>query len=433
MVPMKSLVALTIGMFAATLPAVAQLPADSAHGAAAAPAGDTLPLADVVAMARAANPALLAARLGADAAAEAVPQAGALPDPQVQLSLMNRPLDGFGVSQPMTMNTVQLTQVVPWPGKLGFAQDRARRLASASSLDADEAELALVARVKAAYYQAAFMDRALAVMDQTRQLLRGFLQVSSALYAVGTGLQQDVLRAQVAVAQMTDDITAMTEDRVADAARLNALLGRDATAPVGPLQLPEAEDSLPSVDSLMTLAAARRPALAAAHQRELAAAAAYRAARRALYPNLMVGVQYAQRPRFDDMGSLMLGFSLPIWAGSRQLPLRREMQAQVAAAAARSRDLYNETFAGLAEQRAAARRAADLSRLYATAVLPQARASVEAALSAYRVGRVSFLTLVDDQMTVNRYAIERVRLTAAYDAAVAEIEALTAGGMGGGR
>jgi cobalt-zinc-cadmium efflux system outer membrane protein len=420
---MQRVLALAMGMMTAALPAAAQAPE----------ASDTLRLAAVVAAARATNPGLVAARLAADAAAQTVPQAGALPDPQIQIGLMNRPLDGFGASQAMTMNTVQLTQTLPWPGKLGFGEERARRLASASALDADEAELELVARVKAAYFQTAFMDRALAVMGQTRDLLRGFFQVSSALYAVGTGLQQDVLQAQVAVAKMTADITAMTEERVAVAARLNALLGRDATQAVGPLELPAAEDSLPGADSLMTLAAGRRPALAAAHERVLAATAAYRAARRALYPNFMVGVAYGQRPRFDDMGSVMIGFSLPLWAGSRQLPLRREMQAQESAAVARARNLYNETFARLAERHAQAARAAALARLYATAVLPQARAAVEAALSAYRVGRVNYLTLVDDQMTVNRYAIESVRLTAEYDTAVAEIEALIGAGVGGGR
>jgi cobalt-zinc-cadmium efflux system outer membrane protein len=444
----QRVIAFAFGLVVAAPPAAAQAPAGASASAAAAAEttvadstggagrglpGDTLRLADVVAAARATNPALRAARLSADAAAEAVPQSGALPDPQLQLGLMNRPLNGFGASQAMTMNTVQLTQVLPWPGKLGFAEERARRIASAGDRDADEAELELVARVKASYFQLAFMDRALAVMDQTRRLLRGFLQVSSAMYAVGTGLQQDVLQAQVSVARMTEDITVMAQDRVAAAARLNALLGRGATEAVGPLELPAAADSLPSVDSLMVLAAARRPALAAAQQRVLAAAAGYRAARRALYPNLMVGVAYGQRPRFDDMVSLMVGFSVPLWAGSRQLPLRREMQAQQSAAEARARNLYNETFARLAEQRAAASRAAVLSRLYTTAVLPQARASVEAALSAYRVGRVNYLTLVNDQMTVNRYAIESVRLTAQYDSAVAEIEALTGAGVGGGQ
>ncbi len=389
--------------------------------------GDTLRIADAIAVARAANPSLRAARLEADAAGARVSQAGALPDPTLQFSLDNRPVNGFGTMDPMTMNTVQLTQTLPWPGKLGYAQERTRRLADASKLDADEAELDLVARVKSTYYRLAYMDRALGVMNQTRDLLRSFVQVASAMYSVGSGLQQDVLQAQVAVATMTEDITVMTGDRVAAAARLDALLGRDANLPVGPVELPEADDSLPSVDSLMAIAAQRRPALAAARARALAAEAGYREARRELLPDLMLGVQYGQRPRYDNMVSLMVGISIPVWAGARQLPLRREMQAMQAAREADQRDLGNETYARLAELRAEAERARTLSRLYATSILPQARASVEAALASYRVGQVNFMSLVDNQLTVNRYAIEGVRLLAEYQGAKAEIGALVGG------
>jgi cobalt-zinc-cadmium efflux system outer membrane protein len=436
---MKRTVVVAFGMLAAVARvATAQAGPDrtgSARGSAvpAAATHDTLRLADVVAAARAANPALQAARLGADAAQDAVPQAGALPDPELQLGLMNRPLNGFGTMEPMTMNTVQLTQMVPWPGKLGFGQERSRRLAQAGRLDAREAELELTARVRTVYFRLAYMDRALGVMHETRELLQSFLQVSSAMYGVGTGLQQDVLRAQVAVARMTEDITVMEQDRVAMAARLNALLGRDATSPVGALELPPAVDGLPAVDSLMALAAERRPALAAARERVAAAEAGYRQARRELFPDLMIGVSYAQRPQFDDMVSLMVGISIPVWAGARQLPMRREMAATRSMREAQERDLSNETFARLVELRAQAERARNLSRLYETAILPQARASVESALSAYRVGRVDYMTLVDNQMTVNRYATESIRLTAEYDGAVSEIAALTGADLGGGR
>jgi outer membrane protein TolC len=101
-------------------------------------------------------------------------------------------------------------------------------------------------------------------MEDTRELLRGFLEVSSTRYAVGEGLQQDVLQAQVAVAQMTEDITIMEQNRLALSARLNALLGREATTPIGPLELEEELAALESVDALMDAAVEARPALRAA-------------------------------------------------------------------------------------------------------------------------------------------------------------------------
>ncbi|HLB38395.1 MAG TPA: TolC family protein, partial [Gemmatimonadales bacterium] len=311
---------------------------------------DTLRLADAVGVARQANPMLRAARLRADAAQERVPQAGALPDPDLSLGLMNRMASDLGSTvDPMTMNQVQFMQMLPWPGKLGFAKDRAERLAEAERLDADDAELMLIARVKSVYSQIAYVDRALVIMGASRDLLRDFVQVSQAMYAVGTGLQQDVLQAQVGVARMSEDITVMAQERVAMAARLNALLGREATVPVAALELAWPDSILPSADSLISVALARRPRLRAARERAAAAEFAYRQARRELFPDFTLGVAYGQRPQFDNMASLMLGIRVPLWARSRQLPMRREMQAMQAMADAEALDVYNETLAQLLE------------------------------------------------------------------------------------
>jgi outer membrane protein TolC len=360
-----------------------------------------------------------------------VPQAGALPDPMLSFGMRNWVARDWSASAPMSANVIQLTQRFPWPGKLGFSEERAERLAEAQLLDAAETEVALYARVKSVYYQLAYIDRSIVIMQNTRELLRNFLEVASTMYAVGSGLQQDVLQAQVAVAQMTEDITVMEQMRIAMAARLNALIGRGATTPIGGLELPPAGEELPLPDALVSLAAERRPALQAAEQRIQAAEAGYRAARRKLYPDIAVTVGYGQRPDFADLATVMVGVSIPIFAGSRQLPLRREMEAVRSLEQARATDLYNETFARLSELRAEAERARTLSDLYTTSVLPQARAAVESALSAYRVGGVDYMTLVANQMTVNRYAIQTVRLIADFHRAVAQIEALVGGDIGG--
>jgi outer membrane protein TolC len=87
-------------------------------------------------------------------------------------------------------------------------------------------------------------------------------------------------------------------------------------------------------------------------------------------------------------------------------------------------NLRNETTARIIETRARAAQDRNLVRLYRTGVLPQAQAAVQAALASYRVGRVTFMTLVDNQMTVNRYEIESYALLADYHRAAGELEAL---------
>lgn len=398
----------------------------AAGAKSAAAQENTLPLSEALRIARDGNPMLRAARSSAAAAAERVGPAGALPDPQLQLGLMNRMAAEFGSTMdPMTMDQVQLMQMLPWPGKLGNAKRAARHRAAAAGADAAEQERMLGAQVRMAYFEIAFADRALDVMTRTRDLLRDFTDVAVTMYAVGSGVQQDVLRAQVEVARMSEEITRMGQMRVAAAARLNALLGREATSPIPAVVLPELPAAEPPpIDTLIAWALASRPALHAGAERVAAADAALRAARRELFPDFQVGVQYQRRPAFPDMVSFMIGINVPIFAGARQLPMRREMAAMRDMSRAELLNLRNEAIARIIETRARAVQDRTLGRLYGTSIVPQARAAVQAALASYRVGRVTFLQLVDNQLTVNRYEIETYRLLADYHQAVGELEAL---------
>ncbi|HYT72919.1 MAG TPA: TolC family protein [Gemmatimonadales bacterium] len=401
----------------------AAVPAARAQ-APAAP--DTFRLVEALRVAAEANPMLSAARSSAAAAAQRVGPAGALPDPQLQLGLMNRMAAEFGsTTDPMTMNQVQLMQMLPWPGKLSSARSAARHAARAAGADAEEQARMLTAQVRMAYYDVAYADRALDVMQRTQGLLRQFLDVSTTMYAVGSAVQQDVLRAQVEVARMAEEITRMEQDRVAGVARLNALLGREAGSAVGALELPAPAGELPEADSLIARARDRRPALRAGAERVAAAEASLSAARRELIPDLQLGFAYQARPAFPNMLSLMVGLNLPIFAGPKQLAMRREMAAMRDMSQAELANLRNETAARIIETRARAVRDRNLARLYRTSILPQARAAVQASLASYRVGRVSFMQLLDNQMTVNRYETEAHRLLADYHQAVGELAALT--------
>ena len=60
-----------------------------------------------------ASPAIRSAYASVRAAESRVPGASRLPDPTVQLQLMNRNLPGLGLNDPLGMNQLQITQMVP--------------------------------------------------------------------------------------------------------------------------------------------------------------------------------------------------------------------------------------------------------------------------------------------------------------------------------
>ena len=85
----------------------------------------------------------------------------------------------------------------------------------------------------------------------------------------------------------------------------------------------------------------------------------------------------------------------------------------------------NELAAKLRQQMAVAEQNLRSARLYQKDILPQARLTVEAALSAYRVNRVDFMTLLDNQMSVFNFEIAHATAIAAYNKALAEIDFLS--------
>jgi outer membrane protein TolC len=374
-----------------------------------------------------ASPRIAAANALAAAAEARIAPARRPPDPQLQFGLMNRSLPGFGLSDPLGMNQIQLMQMVPFPGKLGLAGRVAAERAGAQRERSAEVGWDTRARAAMEFYEIYRLDRSIAVAQETLRLLRDLGETARTMYGVGQGQQADVLRAQVEIARMDEEITRMQVERVAAAARLNALLDRGADQVVGPPVLPRFPDSLPPLETLTAEAQAGRPMVKAGEADVRSAEAGVRLARREIWPDLTLGVQYGQRPMpegTDHMISLMVGVTVPVFAGSRQLAMRREAEAMRLMASADLEGMRADTRGRVAELYAAVQRSRRLAELYRGTILPQSRATVTSSLSSYRVGAIDFSTLLDNQMTVNRYRQELYQLNAEQGQALAELEML---------
>lgn len=386
-----------------------------------------LTLAEVFRILESRSPRLEAARQMTIAAEARIKPASTLADPQLQFGLMNRNLPGLGLQDPLGMNQVQVMQMVPIAGQLGLAGRAATAQAGAVRARAADVGWELRARSAMSFYEIYQLDRTIEVTLETQSLLRDIATTARTMYSVGQGRQADVLRAQVEIDRMSEEVARMRAMRDGAAARLNALLDRPAETAVLTPALPRFPRELAAADSLERLALAGRPMLTAGRLEVSAALAVERRARREIWPDLVFGAQYGQRPMAegtDRMLSLMLGFSVPIWAGRRQLEMRRETEAMRLSAEAELRAMQAETRGRLGELIALVRRSRNLRELYLTTILPQAAATVSSALSAYRVGEVDLPMLLDARMTVNRYRQQVFQLDAEEGSALAELEML---------
>jgi len=401
-----------------------------------AQSADSLDLTRAITVARAANPMLAARTADVRAAGARIGPAGAWTDPTLSLGAMNYMLPELSPrGDPMTMNLVTLMQTVPLDRALGHRRDAARADSTRLAWQAEAALLDVEAAVRAQYWVLYHNDRALEIMARRRSVLQDIASVANTMYATGTAPQADVLRAQIAVTRLDREIAEMRRDRYAAASAFNALLGRpgqsNVVLPVGDehehgimmhtLDMPEP----PPLESLIDMADAHNPDLLANGARLSGFRSAEAAVRRALIPELGVGVAYGQRAGLDDMVSLMVSVNVPIFGASRQSRLRDEAQAMVAVAADERTAVRVRVHAALATARQEAITARQLVRLYSGTLVPQAEAAYQAALAAYRVGRVDFATLLDAQTALLEYEHDLHNDEAMYGTAVAELDRLT--------
>lgn len=387
---------------------------------------DTLRLADLYAAARARNPGLRAA--GATVAATRAREgaAGVPPDPMLELGAMNLSLPGLRADMASSMApSILAMQTIPFPGKLALGSRIAAQETAVAEAEADERWWQLRAELARAFYDLYQTDRALALAAENLALLRDLETVARSLYAAGTGRQADLLRASVEVARARAELARLEAARRSAAARLHALVGTPVVDDVAAPALPALPADLPPLDTLADWAEQSRPLLAGLRLRVEQATTRRSLARRELWPDLTLGVQYGQgryHGGTERMGSVMLGFSVPVFAGRRQLKAREEAAAHEDAARAELDGERAVLAARLHELAATLDQLRQLIALYQGEVLPLAEANAASALAAYRAGTVDLLTVIEARTGYNTYRRELYALIAEYGATIAALE-----------
>jgi cobalt-zinc-cadmium efflux system outer membrane protein len=390
-------------------------------------------LSELIREAVANNPRLEAAVQRSMSSEKAIPQAGALADPLVSFGLMNLPVNSFSFNQePMTGKTIAVMQMFPFPGKLAIKTDMAELEASAVKFQQEEVRNQIVHMVKNAYYSLYGIDRALETVEKNKALMEQFVHVAETKYATGSGLQHDVLRAQVELSKMEDDLTMWLQKRLAAEAGLNALLNRPADAPVEktPQELslsPDASIAV-SVDDIEQ----SRPLLKAWKERIWKTESAVALAERDFWPNFTVGTSYNQRDdlkngtKMDDFFSATVSVNVPLYFKRKQRMNVAEKELDLAAVNADYRNVLAGVLAEVQGLKAELERHRKRVDLYKGGILIQAQQSLDSAFVGYRVGKVDFLTLISNWMMLQNYELQYFFAQADYQKSLAFLE-LTVG------
>jgi outer membrane protein TolC len=327
-----------------------------------------------------------------------VPQAGAWQDPVLSLGLQN---DGFNGLQIGTMPTsywqVMVTQPLPWPGKLGLRTDVASTGVRIAEASVSRARLTAEADVRRAYLDLLLVRDRLALLTRLESLWTKAEGLARARYESSEGSQSDILRSQLERNRLRQRRWALEAEERTRVQAVNRLRAHPldepfpTTASVATQALPD----LPGDAAALADAEQRSPELMLARLQAERATQQVAVARRDRYPDLAVTAGLMPRGSLEPMWLASVSMTLPIFSGSKQSRAVAESEARAAASDGGAEAVLQVLRLRVQDRQAQLANLLESAHLYQDGLIIQSRATAESTLSQYRVGRVTFASVLE--------------------------------------
>ena len=353
------------------------------------------------------NPALSESVARYRAALQRIPQVTSLPDPMLDVrNDIRSPETRVGPQMIM----LSISQQFPWFGKLDERGKVAAKEADAVRQLYEVRKAEIVRQVKLAYFDVAFVDRALRIREEESALLDHFATLAEARYSQGVGLQQAVVKLQAEITRVRSEIENLKRQRVDAEAALNALLDRSPTTPVPPVELRRPASPPLDLETLYARGRDNRPELKAQFAEIEMNEKRIHAARKEYWPDVTIGAGYTNvAPRRDEPGrmnpppdngkdiyNVVVGINIPIRRRKRDAAVMEATEDFLAA-----REGYRGATIGIeASIRAIAfrlRTIAEQASLYEKVLLPQTEQALSSTEAAYSTGSLGVLELLDSE------------------------------------
>lgn len=387
-------------------------------------------LKDYLAYAAIQSPSLMAAFHEWKAARERSGYSGALPNPMLTYTYF---IESVETRVGPQNQGFRLEQRFPWYGTRGARKDIAVEAAKVAYQRFEAKRLDLFYEVKSAYYEYYFLGCAIAITRENLELLKFWEAVARAKYTSGLKQHPDVIKAQVELGKLEDELHTL-ENRIDPlAARLKAAVNLP-----GGIELPlpadiDVEETIVHKDSVIAAVLANNPDLNLLVHVVEKDRAFKRLAAKASYPDIVVGVGYTEvgealNPSMKESGkdawTATVGITLPIWFGANKTR-RQEADAQYLKTRYAYADARNRLRAATEEVVFEYENALRKTRLYRDGLVPKAEQSLNASYTAYQVGETDFLNLLDAQRQLLDFQLQLARSRSNLAIRRAELERIT--------
>src|SRR3990172_3467834 len=221
------------------------------------PVIETISLKEVLKEVTNKNPEILASKKMWEAKKASVPSSWSLENPMLGIMYEDIP-NNFNLSQ-SEFKRYTIQQNIPFPSKLLSQRKVAANERNSFEQEYKETVRKVLTEVKNTYYQYYFSLKNMEVLHHHVEILNNFSKITQTQYMVGKASQPDVLKIQVELSLMNNELLETDQRLAINVAQLNILMNKAVNSP---LHLPEEvkKDSLKyELAQLQEMAKQNRP------------------------------------------------------------------------------------------------------------------------------------------------------------------------------
>ena len=382
------------------------------------------------------NPRIKSDFLKYKSSLERIPQAGAYPDPTLDIGVFLKPMDIIDGKQ---VADFKIMQMFPWFGTKKAARTEAEQMAKMAYEEFRLSVNNLYLDVYTKWYEMSSLQQQLKNSNENKALLFQLEKLaerkfSSPTNGTGGGGMSDVLRIQLEIAELDNTIESIVAELSAKKTAFNAVLNEPAQ---NKISVPDTIIQTPyvfNVIAVMEQITNHNPMLKMIIEEKLGYKAKAAADKKMSYPTLGVGVQYSLiNKRSDmvlpvthmngmDMFMPMVSISLPIYRGKYKAQ-QKESELAILSTVEKYEDTRNSLEAQAYQVKYELDDAARKIELYEKQTT-LAQTTYKLLVQEFVSGRNDLTNLIQVHRQLIDYKFKRADATARYNTVVASIKSL---------
>ncbi|MEK6726382.1 MAG: TolC family protein [Deltaproteobacteria bacterium] len=367
------------------------------------------------------NPEIRAAKARWEATKAAIPQAKSLENPVLSVMFDKIPNSSVNPGESMERQ-YSITQGFLYPGKLSLMGKMAEKEAQIIFEEYKGKERDIIRDIKAAYYDLFMIYKSIEVNLDTKEILHHLSKIAEARYATGLVSQWDVLKAQIELSQLANEIIILKQEEESAKARINRLLNRPIESPLGKPASINDEKNVPPLELMGELALQGRPELKGMERFIEKEETGLNLAKKGYYPDFMVRLARREEDGSAAGWVAEFGVTIPLWFRTKQDYAVKESVSRLESAKNEYQGMRNMVSFEIKDAIVKIRSAKSLVDLHKSTHIPQAEQALMGARIGYETGKVDFFALMESWKTVKSYKLEYYKSLATFEQAWADLE-----------